>query len=345
MTKYHFNRETGKVGKCTATFRCPLGGDKDHYATEREAAQAYERFMESSAEAKLKKIKGNKAKTLGDPIIHTKGLPFYSFNHLGDAMDYDYEYYYDHSEDHPGDMCRCGRIEDFVFKGWLNGGEDLANMVKKRSGIPEDEPLPSDWVEALRPYVERPQDFDFEPMISSGYYGEEFDGVTIPSELKKLLNDFYYAAPNAEGPHKILSYLRGKGYDTTGDRPLEAIKNALRAENKGKLSAKVAKARAWKVSSISLANISLPSPSQAKEGEDNPRPIESPYPKNSDQKTEIAGVVFETADKKYELVDGYHRIASLKKNGKRRGTYIVLTANPPRPFFNTRWDNDPWERE
>lgn len=48
MPGYHFNRQTGLVGRCRAVRRCPFGDlVEDHYATPEEARKAYEQDMAS----------------------------------------------------------------------------------------------------------------------------------------------------------------------------------------------------------------------------------------------------------------------------------------------------------
>lgn len=43
MAKYHVNPETGNTGPCKATKgQCPFGGEENHYASEKDAREAYE---------------------------------------------------------------------------------------------------------------------------------------------------------------------------------------------------------------------------------------------------------------------------------------------------------------
>lgn len=45
MARWHVNPETGKPGKCEASFRCPFGGDfNGHSDTRKEAMKVYEEF-------------------------------------------------------------------------------------------------------------------------------------------------------------------------------------------------------------------------------------------------------------------------------------------------------------
>ena len=46
MTKYHFNKDTGRTGKCEAKIKCRLGLSADeHFGTREEAQAAFEKTM------------------------------------------------------------------------------------------------------------------------------------------------------------------------------------------------------------------------------------------------------------------------------------------------------------
>lgn len=336
MAKYHVNPETGRASQCGATFRCPFGDlESDHYATAADARKSFEQKMASEAEALENARKEKAAKRLGDPIIlpTVKRFPYGNYVY---GLDVDYDTHYSHPADE--DICRCGVIEDVQIKGWDNDGEGLADYAKDRLGLDHNEPLSEELKKELAPFVTNFNSYEYEPVISGGYYGEEFSGVIPPKELLEVLDNHYYAQEDAGGPEDILTYLRGKGYATAGERPLEAIKGSLQAENNGRLVAKVAKARKWRTAAINLSSISLPSESQKVAGEKDPRPLSSPYGKSSPT-GEIAGVVIQKSDGTYELVDGYHRMGNLKAEGKRKKKYIILSHEPykePSPYYS-RW--------
>ena len=324
MAKFHVNPETGRASQCAASFKCPFGDlESDHYATAAEARKSYEQKMQAEAETQLKARKEKAAKRLGDPIIYT------------DSPDYrvskDAKYYIDYDYDTEGGevdeygMHRGSSIVDMEIKGWERDGEGLADFAKASLGLPHEKPIPEELRKNLQPFVTNFDSYDFEAETSPGYYGEELDSITVPDELLKVLDDYYYSQPNAAGPENILGYLRGKGYDTTGERPLEAIKGALQAENKGRLSTKVTRARKWRIANISLANITVPSDAQAEIGEKDPRSPSSPYPGRQNPRDIIAGVVLQKNDGTYELIDGYHRRGWLKANGKKKPRYIILS--------------------
>ena len=56
MTKYHFNKETGRTGKCEAKIKCRLGlAESEHFATREEAQQAFEKSMSGKDSASIVK--------------------------------------------------------------------------------------------------------------------------------------------------------------------------------------------------------------------------------------------------------------------------------------------------
>lgn len=54
--KYHFNKDTGRTGKCTAKIKCRLGlSMEEHFTTREEASKAYEDSMSSYSLSTLQK--------------------------------------------------------------------------------------------------------------------------------------------------------------------------------------------------------------------------------------------------------------------------------------------------
>lgn len=61
-TRYHFNKDTGRTGKCEAKIKCRLGlAESEHFATREEAQQAFEKTM-SETSGTLKKGQGQATK-------------------------------------------------------------------------------------------------------------------------------------------------------------------------------------------------------------------------------------------------------------------------------------------
>lgn len=65
MTKYHFNKDTGRTGKCDAKIQCRLGlAASEHFETREEAQAAYEKTMGKKDVKPLRKTKGNNLDTV-----------------------------------------------------------------------------------------------------------------------------------------------------------------------------------------------------------------------------------------------------------------------------------------
>lgn len=323
MKKYHVNPVTGVANHCTAVFRCRFGvSEENHYATREEAQKAFEADMESEIiEETLRK-----SKKLGPPIL----LAPTSLTMPSTDAKYEIEYDYDWSNGgcECEDICRCSTITNVQLTGWKDNNPDgLANYARIKLSMKAGAAIPEDLKKKLEPYA----DFemiahDFEVNIVNGYYGEELDSIKAPQGLTKVLNQYYYSQNNAVGHYSVLPYLRGKGYDTTGESPLTAIKGALRAENGGRLNKKVENAKSFKVVKIGLKNIKKLSKSQeaaAVKDQRKPLPV-----KETGMREEIAGVAFKNETGEYELVDGYHRTAYYENQTKRQKvSYIVLSGD------------------
>lgn len=346
--KIHINLE-GVAGKCNAEFSCPFGDlTKDHYKTKKDAQQAYETKMQLAAENE-RLIESRKASCrLGSPILtppNKLSLP------LSDAKYYlrfETSETHDHEGEDVNDYCRCGVIADVSVPGWDNySGDGFSNFVKSSLGLKHNETLPKDLKESLTPF----SDFstiqhDFDAQIAGGYYGEELGAIKAPPALMAVLENYYYSKDDAAGPENIFVYLREKGYATAGERPLEAIKGALRAENNGRKIMKVEKAKKWRAGKIQLSSIATPSSSQLAAAKNDPRPPVSVMgTKVEQQRNQILGVVLEVAPNRYELIDGYHRYAFSKNANKKSGRYIVLSHEEPETLFYSWQKEDGWLKE
>jgi len=328
MARFHVNPETGEVGACSASFRCPFGDmTTEHYPSKEEARKSFEARMTTERDKEAAKEKAKAARRLGAPIVTPSNGLSVPGNDARYGLDYETDEHYDHDQD--SDLCRCRTITGVTIKGWDNDGEGLSDFAKSQLGLPWNEPLPEELRDKLQPFVDNFHSDDFGYEVSGGYYGEELQSITAPKELVNVLEDYYYGKDDASGPENILGYLRGKGYATAGEKPLEAIKGALQAENGGRKNAKVEKARKWRSGSIGIKDIVLPSASQVEAGEKDPRPMENPVGAKKNSRDLYAGVVLQRKDGSYELIDGYHRLAWLKSNSKRRAKYLVLSQEAP----------------
>lgn len=319
---FHLNPTTGVAGKCRATVSCPFGDlDKDHYATAAEARIAYETSMAGRTVAS--------AKTLSAPIhIKPTNLRFENLNRAGDFIEYDYDVARDCWTNGCDSICRCSTIENFEAIGWSSSDpNDIESFARSALGMPYSEPFPAELKAKLAPY----RDFskikdDFLPIIENGYYGEELAGVEGADDVMKVLEDYYYSQPNAMGPHNILAFLRGKGYDTTGERPVEALKNFLRAENEDHVNLAVENADVFALRRVDFSTINARSKSRVKDAALDPR---KPAPEKPSGFThEISGIVVQD-HRGYTLVDGYRRRAFYSTTKRKAGTYIVLGKASP----------------
>lgn len=336
-TRYHINND-GEARKCAASFNCPFGDlNEDHYSSAAEARQAYEKKMASATqEAEASKAR-KAARRLGDPIVYEKPLSYMELNTIPTYyLDYDYDTSSEDLWNEDVDIVRDTKIDNVRIRGWGNNGEDLATYAKKALSLPADKPLPDELQKKLAPFVQNFNSDDYSPNILRGYYGEELSSIELPEALSKVIDDYYYAQPHAEGPENVLGYIRGKGYDTTGERPLEALKGMLQAENNGRVLQKIEKVTRWKKATLGIDSIATPSRVQTTEGETNPREPQLPG-KSKKASDVIAGVVLQRKDGSYELIDGYHRRGWLKANKKKRANYIVLSHQPYYPTSYNDW--------
>lgn len=154
-----------------------------------------------------------------------------------------------------------------------------------------------------------------------GYYDEIDLEVELTPEFLQEVNEYNYRRANAQDTQGVLSYCRGKGIDTTGKTPLQAIQEQLKTENNGKKHVKVAKAERVEVESVRLENIIIPAEKHYNNVE--PRKPESTLSKGKS----IAGVVYKDPNGTLTLIDGYHRTKYLKEVEKRKRSaqYFVLS--------------------
>jgi len=77
MAKYHFNKETGRAGKCDAKIQCRLGLDEsEHFSTKEEAQSAYEKTMNSQTVQKPLKKPKNRTYDIDNHVFDTDVIGF-----------------------------------------------------------------------------------------------------------------------------------------------------------------------------------------------------------------------------------------------------------------------------
>lgn len=322
MTKFHINPTTGNANKCSATKQCPFGDlDADHYATKDEAARAYESKMAASL--------FSAPNVFGPPILTppTKMRLEDPKTKATYDVDYDYDDYGCNGCDE--DICRCSSYSGLHVTAW-GTDEGVYGYARSRLGLPLSEKLPQDLIDDLRPYenFETIAD-DFEIWGDSDYYGEV--AVVEPSPtLNRIISDFYYNQPNAVDKEGLLPYLRSQGFDTTGKRPLQALREALKQEHRS-LPANISAVKGYRVMKVKEKFITKESKREAA-GKKDPTPA-TPVPVTGQGKA-IAGVLLRKSATDYVLLDGYRRAADFEANGDVRSKdYVVLTtAAAPGPY-------------
>lgn len=72
MAKYHFNKDTGRTGKCEAKIQCRLGlSESEHFATKEEAQAAFEKSQDSPIAKTLSK---NSKTPAGKNVVQLQGV-------------------------------------------------------------------------------------------------------------------------------------------------------------------------------------------------------------------------------------------------------------------------------
>ena len=110
---------------------------------------------------------------------------------------------------------------------------------------------------------------------------------------------------------------------------------------KTQLHPSVEKTNCVSVNDLRLTRIKRGSVSQTEEGEKDPSVPEAVPGSGTDKA--FAGIVLDLGDGTYRLLDGYHRVASIEKNGSQKssGHFIVLGAHKKSIYSSvdlTDWD-------
>lgn len=168
-----------------------------------------------------------------------------------------------------------------------------------------------------------------------GYYGEEDPdqySVSPKSETMAKLYSWYYNQPNAIDHHRLLAYARGKGIDTTGLTPEEAIKKQLIAEHP-ELAKKLEKANSVSVRKIKRGDVTYVDEKRLTNASRLASWAAPEANKKGDEKGyTYDGVLYATYGKdargrfgtKYRLLDGFSRYKSNTAKGKMQN-YIVIS--------------------
>jgi len=229
-------------------------------------------------------------------------------NSLTHAVDYEFDgYYCSGCEGVVDDYCRDSQYHGLRVE-YVDAERVLAYLFQCSQSQ-----LPADLIEFAED-IGVGEIENYEAVAEGGIYGEEA-AVTMDRSVHEELMQWYLDLPEAVDRGGILEYCRQRGVKTSGLSPLEAIKSQLAAENPGRSSARVDRAKSASVQKILLSGIDIPNTKyldSIEGGEEYTTTLDG-----------ISGVVSKEGGG-YALVDGYHRLKQAKQSKKTKGTYIVL---------------------
>lgn len=213
------------------------------------------------------------------------------------------------------DYCRDAEYEGLrIDRGSLNPRAVLAYLYKVN---PED--IPDSLVTKATNELDLDSEDGYEVYASGGYYGDEAHvDFAYPDTALKTLKRYYYELPDAKDEAGVLQYVRGKGVDTAGLTPIEAIKKQLNDENHGKTHQLVERSNTVTAKKVNFDQVEIPQKKHFDAVE--PRPVVAP--ENVDA---VCGVLVQTGEYRYRLVDGYHRMKHKTLANGKTGKFIVLT--------------------
>lgn len=307
MTKYHVSTKTGKVGICHAVKRpCQYG---ENYSTEKEANKAVNIAVREQSKYDLNKLEVKPPILVEDSPLSDPRFSYYSY----DGVEVSHDSYHDEADYYEDDEERASSI---VYSGLKIESVDLPRVLASAYQCKVSE-VPSYLIEMGEERGwDDPDDYQVES--SPDVHGEEIL-VSLPENMEDTLVEEYWKLPNAVDANGILKYVRGKGHDTTGQSPVEAIRNQLNSENAGKKSSKVDRATNVSVAHMKLNTVTIPATHHYEKI--SGRPLKAPAAGTET----FAGVVVKEG-RRYFLMDGYHRTKFLKESTKETsGLYIILS--------------------
>lgn len=334
MAKYHL-KDNGEPGECNAgPGRCPKknsdGSLQEHYNTPEEATKAFEKANKEKVSTSLSK---NSKKT-PEPIILEPARPMRKFIHISDLVDYDFDDTQCADPDGCAEdiICRDREYVGLHTSGWLSDNP-IEEHARNVLNLPHDEPLPDEVKSIISRYDEDELLDEVEIYTDPGYYGDEIEMDLDDSGINGELEKYYWDQPNANDDDGVMSYLRGKGFDTSGLTPREAIEESLRNEEA------IPKSRSLKVDKVGVSNIQLknirrPNKTRVTEGCKNPKALTKVKGAGANHK--IAGVLLKHDHGDYELLDGYKRTAFLDGKGRKGANFIILTEPKKRIWARRR---------
>lgn len=271
---------------------------------------AYKEMQAKMDAEQLPPLPEVKISPLREPYTYGLGVHFYS-------VDYEYDANYC-----TGDTCDSeysdGYCRDSIYEGLrIKDGPVNSRAVLAQIFNTNESNIPDDLVRMADDELDMDNPESYDVHAVNGYYGEEVE-VHINNEayVAERLRSYYLNMPDANDEGGILPYLRGKGLNTVGLTPIEAVKKHLRDENRGNIVDYVEKTNVVSKKRIDLSDVKIPQ----KHHFDTVAPRD---PLSPDGVEKICGIVVKK-DRAFFLVDGYHRLKHELEREQFAGNFIVL---------------------
>lgn len=282
-----------------------------------KAAKERRRKMLDAYNASKQSVAVSPDPVLPDVAITPLNEPMISSNMHMYEVEYEYDFYgctgYTCGSEGDDGYCRDAEFENLRISNEPISTRNVLGSIFRAS--PGD--IPDDLVAFAENELELDKPESYEVSSSRGYYGDEAEvTLTFESNVRKKLTEYYLNRPDAKDTAGILPYLRGKGQDTTGLTPVEAVKKHLRAENRGAIVKYVEDANTVYKMRVPLTDVKVPQKKHLETVEPR-KPI---HPKNVEK---FCGVVVKKGNA-YFLVDGYHRLKYELGTNNKTGNFLVL---------------------
>lgn len=337
--KYHINQKTMNPNICRAKtkYSCPLRDDNDNpveHFTDKESAQEYvenklnskmgntsaiRKAMTAQKKKNVKLLSEDEQKEI---LLNDRALPFeynYLDGYLGDEQPFFMDFEIDFVKNEQGEsvLQQDSRI--------LPDGVDTLSWAEEIRGNDSfdyayDERVVDDISEILIKNGAK----DPENYIVKAWEDEEkvpWASITFlkADQTRKDVENYYYSLKNATDKDGVLDYVRSKGVDTSGMRPINALKAQLDYENNGRKHSLVERSSNVTVDYIARDKIHMGAVGRYDA-------VEPRVPQG--YANVIHGiVVYNEQQDVYYLVDGYHRTKWNDIHGlnKTKGKYIILS--------------------
>lgn len=270
-------------------------------------------ITDASKAQEITEVKNSK---LNEPVLMYHNGYSMSYRRMY-SVPYEYDGYYCSgstcNSDGYDDYCRDSEYDNIRVAEGINTRAVLAEIYNCKS-----EDIPDDLVDYANNELALDETDSYEVEVAHGYYGDEASvALSDPENVSAKLRSYYFSRDDAKDVNGVLPYVRGKGIDTKGLMPLEAIKAQLRAENKGMIVSHVDRATKVERKSIDLKDVVVPQNEHFIKAD--PRKPVAPYGAE-----ETVGVLVQKGDS-YILVDGYHRFKDQTARGTKGGSFIILS--------------------